>query len=113
MAVAGELGFQLGESLDYRISTGGKPVAVITLNARERKLFQKEDSLLLTATITGIEQGSNAFRLGASARVQVDPETLAPKWFEPKFASPFPGLNQTAPLANPTATISFAAPHPT
>src|SRR5258708_9974808 len=112
MAVAGELGFQLGESLDYRISTGGKPVAVITLNARERKLFQKEDSLLLTATITGIEQGSNAFRLGDSARVQVDPETLAPKWFESKFASAFAGLNQTATFDKRTGNISFGGPQP-
>ncbi len=110
--LAPELGFQIGESLDYRITTGGKPVAVITLNAQERKLFRKEDSLLLTATVTGVEQGSNAFRLGDSAKVQVDPETLAPKWFEARFASVFTGLNQTLTFDRRTGDVSVGGSQP-
>ena len=110
--LAPELGFQIGESLDYRISAGGKPLATITLSARERKLFQKQDSLLLTATLTAVEQGSNLFRVGDSARVQVDPETLAPRWMESKFASSLAGLNQTATFDKRTGNISFGGPQP-
>ena len=110
--LAPELGFDIGESLDYRVSTGGKPVATITLNARERKIFQTQDSLLLTATVTAVEQGSNAFRIGDSARVQVDPETLAPKWAETKFASGLKGLNQTLTFDKRTGNVTFGGPQP-
>lgn len=102
-----ELGFQIGELLEYRITTGGKPVGVISLNARERKLFEKVDSLLLTATITGIEPGSNAVRLGDMASVQVDPETLTPTRIESKFTSTFAGLHQTVTFDKRAGNISF------
>ncbi len=110
--LAPELGFELGESLDYRVSTGGKPVGIVNLNARERKLFQKDDSLLLTATITGTEQGSNLLRLGDSAKAQVDPETLTPRWSEAIFASAMSGLNQTVTFDKRTGAISFGGPQP-
>ncbi len=107
-----ELGFDLGEVLDYRISLGGKLVGVLTLNARERKLFEKTDSLLLTATITGVEPGSGTLRLGDAANAQVDPDTLTPSWTESKFASPFLGLNQTAVFDRRTGQISFGGKEP-
>ena len=106
-----ELGFQIGELLNYRITDGGKPVGVISLNARERKLFEKADSLLLTATITGIEQGS-AFRLGDSANVHVDPETLTPTRIESRFTSTFVGLKQIVTFDKRTGVISFGGPLP-
>ena len=49
-----ELGFQLGETLNYNITTGGKPVAAVTFSAVERNLYQKKDSLLLSATIAPV-----------------------------------------------------------
>ena len=107
-----ELGFLVGEQLDYRISSAGKPVATISLSARERKQFQKEDSLLLTATVTGVEDGNTAFRLGDSAKVQVDPDTLAPKWMESKFDSPLIGLNQTLTVDRRTGDFSYGAKTP-
>ncbi|MEO7539152.1 MAG: DUF3108 domain-containing protein, partial [Pyrinomonadaceae bacterium] len=35
-----ELGFQLGESLDYSVTWGGRPAGVVSLSAQERKKFQ-------------------------------------------------------------------------
>ena len=107
-----ELGFALGETLVYKISTGGKPVAAITLAAAERKLFKKRDSLLLTATITGTEQGITEFRLGDGVKVQVDPDTLAPRSSESKFVTVFPGLNQTLTFDQRNGNISFGGTEP-
>ena len=102
-----ELGFDLGETLNYAISSGGKPVATISLSAVERKLVKKRDSLLLTATITGTEPGNTAFQLGDSVKVQVDPETLAPRSYESKFAGSILGLNQTVTFDQRTGDVSF------
>ena len=102
-----ELGFQLGELLEFRVTSGGKPVGNLTLNARERKLFEKNDSLLLTATITGVEPGTEILRLGDAASAQVDPETLAPTHFESKTMSPFVGLNQVVMFNQRTGAITF------
>ncbi len=102
-----ELGFQIGEVLDYRITSGGNPAGVITLSARERKLFEKVDSLLLTATITGVELGNTSFKLGDGANVHVDPEALTPSRIESRFTSPFAGLTQTVTFDKRTGSISF------
>ena len=107
-----ELGFDLGETLNYTISTGGKPVATITLSAVERKLVKKQDSLLLTATITGTEPGNTAFRLGDSVKVQVDPDTLAPRSYESKFTGGILGLNQTVTFDQRTGNITFGGKEP-
>ncbi len=107
-----ELGFQLGELLTYRIAAGGKPVGILSLNARERKLFEKADSLRLTATITGVEQGSNSVRLGDVADVQVDPDTLTPTRIEYKFATELLGLNQTVTFDKRSGKISFGGAQP-
>jgi hypothetical protein len=107
-----ELGFDLGETLNYTLSTGGKPVATITLSAVERKLVQKRDSLLLTATITGTEPGNTTFQLGDSFKVQVDPDTLAPFSYESKFAGGIAGLNQSVTFDQRTGNISFGAKEP-
>ncbi|MFN2501049.1 MAG: DUF3108 domain-containing protein [Pyrinomonadaceae bacterium] len=105
--LAPELGFQLGELLNYRLSAGGKPVGTISLNARERKLVQKDDSLLLSAAITAVEPASNILRLGDFASAQVDPETLAPIRAEMRFASSVPGMNQTLAFDKRTGVVKF------
>ncbi len=107
-----ELGFALGETLSYNLSDGGKPVGVVTLEAKERKLFEKKDSLLLTATITAIEPGNKTFALGDSIKAQVDPDTLAPKWFEGKFGGGLRTLNQTVVFDPRTGNISFGGTAP-
>jgi len=105
--LSSELGFQVGEVLDYSVTNGGKPVGQLTLSARERKLFEKADSLLLTSTITGVEPGISDLKLGDAATVQVDPETLAPTRLESKFTSPFVGLRQVVTFDKRSGGISF------
>lgn len=90
-----ELGFQIGEVLSYRVTSGGKLLGVITLNAKERRLDQKVDTLVLTAIVTAAENGNPILKLGEAATVFVDPETLAPNRIESKFTTGFPPLNQT------------------
>ena len=114
--LAPELGFQLGEVLDYRVTSGGRPLATISLNARQRKQLPQKvgniDSLLLTATVTGVEPGVTDFRLGDAANVQADPETLAPRSMEAKFASVFPGLNQSLSFNRSNGNVSFGGEKP-
>ncbi len=108
-----ELGFQLGELLEYRITSGGRPIGVMALSVQERKLFQNDDSLLLTATVTGVEPGVQAFRLGEAMRVQVNPDTLAPRWAEGAVeSSALLGLKQTLSFDKLTGNITFAAEKP-
>lgn len=107
-----ELGFALGETLDYNILESGKRIAVISLATKERKLFQNEDSLLLTATVTSVEQGTNLFRVGDSINVQVDPDTLAPRWIEKRFNGDLRWLNQTATFDKKSGNIHFGKEGP-
>lgn len=93
--LAAELGFQLGESLNYRITASGKPAGTLAMSVRERKMFQGQDSLVLAAEVTGVEPGGNLLVRGNAATVRVDPETLAPRWMESRFDSPFVSLKQT------------------
>lgn len=102
-----DLGFDIGETLDYRFSVNGKPVGVLTLNARERKLVESVDTLRLTATVTGVEQGIDVLKLGESSHVLVDPDTLAPSRLEAKFTSQFLGLKQTVTFDRKTGSINF------
>jgi hypothetical protein len=102
-----ELGFQLGEVLEYAITAEGKPLARITFNVRERKLFETTDSLLLTATVTSVEPGNGIYFLGDNAQTQVDPETLAPIWAMMKFNSSMAGLKQTVTFDKKTGMVKF------
>lgn len=107
-----ELGFTLGETLSYNLSEGGKPIGVVTLEAKERKLFEQKDSLLLMATVTAIEPGNKTFAPGDSIRAQVDPDTLAPKWFEAIFSGGLRKLNQTVTFDSRTGNIAFGGTAP-
>ncbi len=108
-----ELGFQLGELLEYRITSGGRPMGVLALSVQERKLFQNDDSLLLTATVTAVDPGVQAFRLGEALRVQVNPDTLAPRWAQGSVeSSTLLGLKQTLSFDKLTGNISFSAEKP-
>jgi hypothetical protein len=105
-----ELGFQLGEVLEYGITAAGQPLGRITFNVLERKQFQNTDNLLLTATITAVEPGVSTFVLGESARTQVDPETLTPNWAAMNFTSALLGLRQTVTFDSRTGEIKFGGP---
>jgi Protein of unknown function (DUF3108) len=112
MPLSPELGFDLGETLNYSVTSMGKPTAILTLKAVERKQVLNEDSLLLTATVTSVEQGSREFGLGDAAQVQVDPETLAPRQLSYKFAGAWKDLNQTVFFDRRSGMINFGAGKP-
>jgi len=104
--LAPELGFDLGESLEYNVTAKGGAIGAITLEAKERKLVQNVDTLLLAATVTRVEPTSRAFILGDFVHAYVDPETLAPRMIESKFSGEFHWLNQTVGFDGRTGGIS-------
>ena len=77
--LAAELPFKLGETLEYQVSTNGQMMGFVTLQAKERKLFSGQDSLLLTATVTGTQPNQQIFKLNDEIRAQVNPLSLAPQ----------------------------------
>jgi hypothetical protein len=95
LPLAPELAFELGESLQYRIASNNQPVALMTLTARERKLFNGADSLLLEATFSDIRVGA-PFAAGDFVRAYVDPDTLAPRQIEMRFAGALRAFSRTA-----------------
>lgn len=90
-----DLAFDLGETLTYKVSNLGNQVGTVTLQAKERTLFNDEDSLLLTAKVTGIEQGKPPFLLNEAIEGRVDPSTLTPISIDLKFAGLFSSYNQS------------------
>jgi len=110
--LAPELGFELGEVLEYNVSSGGVPVAAISLEAKERRQFQNEDNLLLAATVTRVEPGSRAFVPGDFIHAYVDPETLTPRMIEVRFSGEANWLNETVGFDKRTGAYSVngAAP---
>lgn len=107
-----ELGFALGETLDYRVTNAGVPAGVITLSAVERKKYKEKDSLLLTATVTRVEPGNPTLRLGDSYRAQVDPDSLIPMWAEAKFSSGLPALKQNITFDQAQGKFAFGEAKP-
>ena len=107
--LSAELGFELGEILNYNLSEQGRPAAVLSLQAVERKQFQNDDSLLLTATITSVDPSNHEFVPGDYVHAQVDPETLAPRWVETRFGGEWRDLNQVVTFDRKTGTISFGS----
>lgn len=92
--LAKELPFALGESLEYQISTGGKTLGTITLQARERKQVAGLDSLLLTATVTETQPNQQIFKLNDEIRAQVNPLSLAPQQIQLKLSGILAAFNQ-------------------
>lgn len=90
--LAPELAFELGESLEYRITSGGQQVALMRLAAKERKQINGFDSLVLEATFSDLRPGS-PFASGDFVRAHVSPESLAPRQFEMKFAGELRGIS--------------------
>lgn len=105
--LAADLSFDLGETLEYRLSTGGQPVATFVLRAAERKQVKGVDSLILTASVN--EASGGPFMAGDSIRAVVDPETLGPRELDIKLSGALAAANQTAIFDEKTNTISFSA----
>jgi len=92
--LAKELPFELGETLEYQVSTNGLTVGIVTLQAKERKQFLGQDSLLLTATVAGTDSPQPIFKLNDTILAQVDSESLAPQKIELKLSGALGTFNQ-------------------
>lgn len=101
-----DLSFDLGETLEYKISAGGQPVASFTLQAAERKQFQGIDGLLLAATVTDAVPGGG-FTKGDSIQAIVNPETLGPRKLDIKLSGPFASINQSVIFNESNNMIAF------
>ena len=102
-----EVGFALGESLEYKVTSANQPIATVVLAAKERSLYQSLDALKLTATVTGIEQGNKTFALGDSVIARVNPDTLVPYQVTSKFGGALSSFNQSAKFDPKTGAITF------
>jgi len=89
-----ELPFVLGETLEYQITNNGQMIGMVTLQAKERKQYSGQDSLLLTATATGTQPNQQIFRLNDTVRAQVNPESLAPQQIDVKLNGTLSQFNQ-------------------
>jgi hypothetical protein len=107
IALLPELGFALGEKLNYRVLSSDQPLATIVLEAAERKESQGRDSLLLSATVTAVDRPNQLFRPGDSFKVQVDPETLAPLSVEGHLGPALSVVNQSATFDPKNGRISI------
>lgn len=89
-----DLPFALGETLEYQITNGGQMLGLLTLQAKERKQFQGQDSLLLTATVTETQPGQQILFLNNGMRAQVAPDSLTPQQIELNFTGFLSAFNQ-------------------
>lgn len=89
-----DLPFALGETLEYQVSTQGRNIGKVMLQAKERKQFFRQDSLVLTAIVTESDAGNPVFKLNDSIRAYVNPDSLAPQFIEFKFSEVNSAFNQ-------------------
>ena len=101
-----ELAFVLGEKLQYKITAGGSQVATMTLFARERKLVDGLDTLVLEAYFADVRSGS-PFANGDTVRANVNPETLAPRRIDIRFSGGLNTLSSTARFEQEGSSITY------
>ena len=98
--------FELGEKLEYTVTAGQRPAGTLILEARERKLVDRHDSLLLSATITNTA-GNELFGIGNNIRSNVDPDTLAPYDFSMGFSGRLSTYNQSAKFDQESGRVTL------
>lgn len=106
-ALAPELAFRLGETLEYRITAGGRPVATFVTRARERVQVAGRDTLILSSTVTNASPGNPILALNDSIVANVDPVSLAPYTLDVRVAGPLAALTQSAIFDDRTGSITF------
>ncbi|MDQ3799862.1 MAG: DUF3108 domain-containing protein [Acidobacteriota bacterium] len=94
-----ELPFDLGETLNFRVTSQNQNIGTVTLQAKERKLSAGRDgvgrdSLLLTATVTASGQQRGILNVGDVIRSTVDPVSLAPMNIEMRLTGALSPYNQ-------------------
>jgi hypothetical protein len=104
-----DLAFELGETLNYRITAAGRPVGAFTLEAKERRQVSGTDSLLLNAVVTEVQPGVPFFAANDFVRAQVDPDTLLPRNLEIKFSGSLSTYNRTAKFDGGGSFLTFNA----
>lgn len=104
-----ELGFQLGEKLNYRITNGDRQLATVQMEAKERKKISGNDSLILSAAITSAEQGNGVFSMGDAVIAHVNPETLAPFDFTARTSGSLSSFSQLVRIDQKTGIIMAGA----
>ena len=105
--LAPELAFQLGETLEYRVTTGGRPVGTFVTRARERVQVAGRDTLILAATATNAASGNPVLALNDSIIVNADPITLEPYSIDIRMAGPLAFLTQSAVFDARTGSIIY------
>ena len=105
----GDLAFDLGETLEYRVSSGERVLGEFTLRAQERKEFKGRDSLLLTATATTANPGNPLFTHGDRVAAYVDPESLTPFQLEISFRGDLGKLNDSVSFDRETSKAMFGS----
>ena len=99
----------MGETLDYRLSAGGRPIGTFAVQALERKQINGRDSLLLRAVATQSEAGNRAFAVGDMISAQVNPDTLAPRRSEIRANGVLSTYNQSVQFDPGTGAITMNA----
>ncbi|MFL6374684.1 MAG: DUF3108 domain-containing protein [Pyrinomonadaceae bacterium] len=107
-----ELNFNLGETLDYRVTSAGQPAGILTLSAKERKQVNRQDTLFLTAVVTSVDPNNRVLTLGDHTQALVDPETLAPRSVESRFNAAMAALSQTATFDQRSGQITTGTGQP-
>ena len=107
--LAPELAFALGETLEYRVTAGGRPVGSFAMRARERVQIAARDTLILSATVTNAVPGNPVFSTNDSISVNVDPITLAPRVIDIRIRGPLAFLTQSAIFDERTGAITYKA----
>lgn len=102
-----DLPFVLGETLEYQVSIGGQMLSIVTLQAKERKQFLGQDSLLLTASTTGTEPNQRTFVLGDGIRAQVSPDSITPRQIDLTFKGLLSPYNLTAQFNQKAGFVIF------
>ncbi len=105
--LSADLPFALGETLEYQVSMLGKYLGNVTLQAKERKQFSGQDSLLLTAAATETQPGNPLFNLNDGIHAQVNPDSLTPQRIELKFNGAFNPYNQIAQFDQKSGSVIF------
>lgn len=105
--LAPELAFQLGETLEYRVTAAGRPVGTFVTRARERVQVAARDTLILTATVSNAAAGNPVFALNDSLVVKADPVTLAPHSIDIRMAGPLAFLSQSVIFDDRTGSITY------
>lgn len=102
-----ELAFALGERLEYRVTYGAQRAGKIVFEAKERKMFNGVDSLLLSAAVSVSNPPNTAFIVGDKITAQVDPVTLFPRQATIAFGGALAAFSQSASFDELSSSVTL------